>query len=496
MRRWVSLHLVVLVLAALAAGQVGAAPASRSAYLVEATTSVARERVLQAERARGTSIGRVFRRVMPGFATRLTTADARRLRRDPGVVRVVRDRSVRVVSNTPLQSTSPGLWGLDRIDQRSLPLDGQSVMLNAGPGIPNYVVDTGIREQQVRFAGRLRPGVSVVGDGNGTEDCNGHGTRVAGVIAGAETGVAPASLLIPVRVLDCRGNGDGAALIAGLDWVLGVHSARTPGVVNISLHGPYNAIVNDAVAAVVAHGLVVTVAAGNLPGDVCAGSPTSEPSAIRVGAISQGDVISPFSGTGSCVDILAPGDGVLTTTTVTRRDAAAQNQLVFASGTSIASAFVAGAADIVLAANPAARPADVIQGLLASATPDVVSGVPPAMPNRLLYVGTGAQPAMAVGASAAALGPVFSCVTAIFVPRSSSSTATGRYELEGTVALPGVLSVTIGGRLLARRHIGAGEFSFLTRRIARGVSRVRFALKPDDRGTSVKSVLVRTVRWL
>ncbi len=101
MRRWVSLHLVVLVLAALAAGQVGAAPASRSAYLVEATTSVARERVLQAERARGTSIGRVFRRVMPGFATRLTTADARRLRRDPGVVRVVRDRSVRVVSNTP-----------------------------------------------------------------------------------------------------------------------------------------------------------------------------------------------------------------------------------------------------------------------------------------------------------------------------------------------------------------------------------------------------------
>ena len=189
-------------------------------------------------------------------------------------------------------------------------------------------------------------------------------------------------------------------------------------------------------------------------------------------------------------------DGILTTTTVTRRDAAAQNQLVFASGTSIASAFAAGSADIVLAANPAARPADVIQRLLASATPDVVSGVPPAMPNRLLYVGTGAQPAMAVGASATALGPVFSCVTAIFVPRSSSPTAAGRYELEGTVALPGVLTVTIGGRLLARRHIGAGEFSFLTRRIARGVSRVRFALKPDDRGTSVKSVLVRTVRWL
>ncbi len=496
MRRWASLHLIVLVTAALAVGQAGAAPAPRSAYLVETTTSVALGRIVQAERAHGTPIGRVFRRVMPGFATRLTTADARRLHRDPGVVRVVRDRSARVVSNTTFRSTSPGLWGLDRIDQRSLPLDGQSVMPNAGPGIPNYVVDTGIREQQVQFAGRLRPGVSVVGDGNGTEDCNGHGTQVAGKIAGAETGVAPAALLIPVRVLDCSGNGDGAALIAGLDWVLGVHRARTPGVVNISLHGPYNALVNDAVAAAVAHGLVVTVAAGNLPADVCAGSPTSEPSAIRVGAISRGDVISPFSGVGSCIDILAPGDAVLTTATIRRPGAAVEAQVVFASGTSIASAFVAGAADIVLAGSPSARPAEVKQALLASATPDVVAGVPPGTPNRLLYVGTGAQPAAAAGASAAVPGPVFSCVTAIFTPRSSAANSTGRYELKGTVAMPGVLTVTIGGRLLARRHVDAGEFSFRTKRVARGVSRVRFTLRSDDRTIPVKSVLVRTMRWL
>lgn len=487
---------MALVAVALALAPAAWHPASARAapdpYIVRVTTFEANSRIVNAERRRGTRVIRVFRRVFPGFAALLTPSDIRRLRSNPAVVRVQRDASRVVVQGVTRRTTATGLWGLDRIDQRALPLDGWIATASDGRGVNAYVLDSGIRTAQSQFAGRVRPGFTAIADGRGTEDCNGHGTRVAGVIAGADTGVAPAAYLTPVRVVDCLGNGYEASLVAGLDWVLGNRPAGAPAVVNISLLGPMGGALNEAVAATVRAGVPVVAAAGNSPVDACGSSPAGEPSAITVSAMTQLDGAAPFAAWGPCVDLFAPGEGVLTT--VTRpRVGAISDQLTFASGTSIAAAFVSGSVALALASSPGMTPGQVRDVIVGSATAGVLTDVRPSTPNLMLWAGAGATAPPSV-ALRPATPPVFSGLSVRFLRKGRSLPVRGRYRIAGTTTQAGVLTTTRAGRLISRRHVNAGAFAFRTRSAYRYISVVRVGLTPDDPALTEASALVRTRR--
>ena len=461
-------------------------------HVVRVASNPANARIVAIERRRGTRIVRVYRNVFPGFAAVLDARAVRRIRGYRTVRQVAPVQRVTAAAVVERRTSATGLWGLDRIDQRLPPLDGRIVTTSDGAGVNAYVVDSGIRAGQEQFGGRLLSGVSVVGDGRGTEDCGGHGTRVAGGIAGSQTGVAPAMWLTPVRVIDCAGNGDSATVIGGLDWVVASHRAGVPAVANMSLVGPRSQILNDAVAAVIADGVAVTVAAGNSPIDACTQSPASAPGAITTGAMTQQDSVASFSAVGPCLDIYAPGYSVLTTaTTPTRRGT---NQVVLASGTSMASAFAAGAVGLGLSLDPGLTPRQVAQGITDSATGGALSGVPPATPNLLLYVGNGALPLPLPVAARPATTRVLSGLTARFTFRRPMGTPAGRFRLAGVTGLPGMLTVTRAGRLLSRRYVQAGPFAFRTR-LARPMTVLRVQLRPDDVERTPASALVRvTVR--
>ncbi|MEI7452944.1 MAG: S8 family peptidase, partial [Actinomycetes bacterium] len=268
-------------------------------------------------------------------------------------------------------------WGLDRIDQRTAALDGLFTPAGTGSGVRAYVVDTGIYAANLDFGSRVASGFTAVNDSYGTGDCNGHGTHVSGTIAGTTYGVAKLATLVPVRVLDCNGSGTTSAVIAGLDWVISNHTSG-PAVLNMSLGGGFSKSLNDAVAAVVADGVTVVVAAGNSTADACASSPASEPTAITVGATDRTDARASFSNYGACLDIFAPGVNILSAG-ITSPTAAAT-----LSGTSMASPDVAGTAAVYLALNPSATPAQVNTALQTAGTPSVVTDSL-STNNRLLY---------------------------------------------------------------------------------------------------------------
>jgi subtilisin family serine protease len=285
---------------------------------------------------------------------------------------------------TPVVAAS---WGLDRIDQRALPLDGNVTRRQTGLGVTTYIIDTGVYAGHSEFIGRVATGFSAVSDGNGTDDCQGHGTHVAGTVAGSTYGVAPQATVVPIRVLDCSGSGSTAGVIAGIDWMIAHHTAGTPAVANLSLGGSYSPAMNAAVARAVADGIVMAVAAGNENADACGVSPASEASAMTVGATEASDARAYYSNYGSCVDIFAPGSAIVsagTSSPTTRRTL---------SGTSMATPHVAGAAALLLEATPALTPAAVASALSISATPNVVTD-PVGTANLLLYTG----PASAAGA--------------------------------------------------------------------------------------------------
>ncbi len=307
-----------------------------------------------------------------GFAAKMSEGDAKALLADPRVAYISENGMVKVDA-----TQSPATWGLDRIDQRNLPLDNSYTYTPDGTGVHAYIIDTGIRLTHSEFAGRMGAGFDAVTAGGNANDCNGHGTHVAGTVGGTTFGVAKGVTLHPVRVLGCNGSGSFAGVIAGIDWVTA--NGIRPAVANMSLGGGVNQATDDAVTRSIAAGITYAIAAGNSAADSCNFSPARTPNAITVGSTDIADRVSSFSNQGACVDIFAPGSAI-TSAWLTSDTATA-----VLSGTSMASPHVAGVAALRLQVRPAALPAAVTRRLVNVSTKDVLTGVLAPAPNRLLY---------------------------------------------------------------------------------------------------------------
>lgn len=332
-------------------------------------------------RGNGGQIHHRYNNAIRGFAATIPEAALNGIRNNPNVESVEEDRSVRLNQTSSPQSQVT--WGLDRVDQLDRPLDTQYFFNYKGVGVNAFVIDTGIRSDHIEFAGRVLSGYSAIADGNGTTDCNGHGTHVSGSIGGTTWGVAKSVNLIPVRVLDCAGSGSLSGVIAGIDWVAG--SSIRPAVANLSLGSSKSSTVNAAVAGAHSKGVTMVVAAGNSNADACLYSPASEPTAITVGATTSSDARASYSNFGTCVDVFAPGSNI---TSAWHTSTTAINTI---SGTSMASPHVAGIAALALNANPSATPAAVAQFVLNNTAPNRLTSLGSGSPNKLAYsLGTGA----------------------------------------------------------------------------------------------------------
>jgi subtilisin family serine protease len=349
------------------AGAAAAAPPAASAlgsYIVTLDGSTVPAQVAaRAERQFGGRTEHVYTTALKGFAIQMPAAAADRLRTLPGVVDVEADQTVTVAG-------AAASWGLDRIDQRSLPLSTTYTASATGAGVTAYVIDTGIQFSNVDFGGRAVSGYDAV-DGGTADDCNGHGTHVAGTVGGTNYGVARGVTLVAVRVLDCRGSGSTSGVIAGVEWVT---KNRTPlAVANMSLGGGISSALDAAVSASIASGVTYAVAAGNgnsrgVPQDACNSSPARVDAALTVGATDRTDAPASFSNYGRCVDLFAPGVGI-TSDWYSRRSNAATDTI---SGTSMATPHVAGVAALFLQTAADTSPAAVATAIGGLTTKDAV----------------------------------------------------------------------------------------------------------------------------
>jgi subtilisin family serine protease len=321
----------------------------------------------------GGSVVRSFGRALNGFEASLSEAAAKKLAADPTVAYVEQNHTVSIAD-----TQSNPTWGIDRIDQRNRPLSSTYTYSTTASNVTAYIIDTGIRFNHTEFGGRAVSGYDAV-DGGTADDCNGHGTHVAGTVGGSTYGVAKGVKLVGVRVLNCSGSGTNAGVIAGVNWV--TNNAVKPAVANMSLGGGVSSALDSAVANSIASGVTYGLAAGNSNANACNSSPSRVAAGITVGATTSSDARASYSNYGSCVDIFAPGSSITSAWYTSR---SATNTI---SGTSMATPHVVGAAALILAGSPGLTPAQVRDTMVSKATAGVVTSAGSGSPNRLLYTG-------------------------------------------------------------------------------------------------------------
>ncbi|WP_418514649.1 S8 family peptidase [Deinococcus sp. RM] len=290
----------------------------------------------------GVQVQQVYGAALNGFAAKLSTQNLAKLQADKRVKYIEQDARMHATA-----TQTGATWGLDRIDQRNLPLDSSYTYGSTASGVKVYIIDTGINTAHTNFGGRAIWGTNTTGDGNNS-DCQGHGTHVAGTVGSATWGVAKGATLVAVKVLGCDGSGTNSGVIAGVNWAV-TNKGTAAAVANMSLGGGASQAVDDAVNSAASKNLIMAVAAGNENQNACNVSPARAASAITVGATTKTDSRdTTYSNYGSCLDIFAPGTGITSTwigsTTATNT----------ISGTSMATPHVAGAALLIAAGNSSA----------------------------------------------------------------------------------------------------------------------------------------------
>ncbi|ENV92807.1 hypothetical protein F937_02206 [Acinetobacter calcoaceticus ANC 3680] len=324
----------------------------------------------------GAKVLQSYDTVLKGFAIYLpdtaATAFVEAMKKNPQVLSIENDTVMKIDATT---QSNPD-WGLDRIDQKALPLNSAYSYLQTGSGTTAYIVDTGILSSHQQFSGRVLSGYTAISDGNGTTDCNGHGTHVAGTVGGSTYGVAKNVNLVPIRILGCDGSGASSNVIAGLDWIL--KNGKKPAVVNMSLGGDASTSLDSAVENLFNNGYVMVVAAGNSNTDACSASPARVSKALTVAATDSTDTRASYSNYGSCVDIFAPGSQINSSWIGSNTATKVLN------GTSMATPHVAGVVAEMLQSTPTATPQTISTNLLNQASSNVVKN-PSGSPNRLLY---------------------------------------------------------------------------------------------------------------
>jgi len=372
----------------------------------------------------GGSVHSVWTAALHGYWAHMSDAQAHRLAADPWVSYVQADAEVHLLATQP----NPPSWGLDRIDQRNLPLDNSYTYNTTASNVHAYIIDTGIRITHTTFGGRATWGHNSV-DTNNT-DCHGHGTHVAGTVGGAEYGVAKGVSLVAVKVLNCQGSGTTAQVADGINWVAA--NAIHPAVANMSLGGSADTTLDNAVNAAINSGVTFAIASGNSNADACGFSPARVAAAITVNASDINDARASFSNFGTCTDIFAPGVNI---TSSWNTSDTATNTI---SGTSMATPHVTGGAALWLAAHPNDTPAQVANGLISNATLNVISNPGTGSPNRLLYTLFGAPSPVTVTNPGNKTGTVGTPIASFTM---SASGGTPPYTWSATGLPPGI---TIG----------------------------------------------------